>query len=80
MLREVNESVIGANSGLTEVTNQIAGAGKLVPLDSDNPVALEAIPTRVFDMVGKIQVHLKSSYGAKLPCTAMAKERRASPC
>lgn len=67
MLREVNESVIGANSGLTEVTNQIAGAGKLVPLDSDNPVALEAIPTRVFDMVGKIQVHLKSSYGAKLP-------------
>ena len=67
MLREVNESVIGANAGLAEVTNQIAGAGKLVPLDSDDPVALEAIPTRVFDMVGKVQVHLKSSYGAKLP-------------
>jgi putative ATP-dependent endonuclease of OLD family len=30
-------------------------------------VALEAIPTRVFDMVGKVQVHLKSSQGAKLP-------------
>lgn len=67
MLREVNESVIGANAGLTEVTNQIAGAGKLVPLDSNDPVALEAIPTRVFDMVGKVQVHLKTSYGAKLP-------------
>jgi putative ATP-dependent endonuclease of OLD family len=35
-------------------------------LDSAVPVALEAIPTRVFDMVGKIQVHLKSSCGAKL--------------
>ncbi|TCO83346.1 putative ATP-dependent endonuclease of OLD family [Plasticicumulans lactativorans] len=67
MLREVNTSVIGANVGLTEVTKKIADAGRLVPLDATDPVALEAIPTRVFDMVGKIQVHLKSSYGAKLP-------------
>jgi putative ATP-dependent endonuclease of OLD family len=67
MLREVNASVIGANAGLTEVTKKIAEAGRLVPLDSAEPVALEAIPTRVFDMVGKIQVHLKSSCGAKLP-------------
>ncbi|NJK93204.1 MAG: DUF2813 domain-containing protein [Blastochloris sp.] len=67
MLQEVNASVIGANQGLTEVTSRIADAKRLVPLDSDNPVVLEAIPTRVFDMVGKIQVHLKSCYGAKLP-------------
>lgn len=67
MLREVNTSVIEGNAGLSEVTRQIAAAGRLVPLDSDDPVALEAIPTRVFEMVGKVQVHLKSTYGAKLP-------------
>ena len=67
MLREVNSSVIGANAGLTEVTNRLTETGRLVPLDSSDPVVLEAIPTRVFDMVGKIQVHLKSCYGAKLP-------------
>lgn len=67
MLREVNTSVIGANAGLTDVTKKIADAGRLVPLDSADPVALEAIPTRVFDMVGRVQVHLKSSQGAKLP-------------
>lgn len=67
MLREVNTSVIGANAGLTDVMKKIADAGRLVPLDAADPVALEAIPTRVFDMVGKIQVHLKSSQGAKLP-------------
>ena len=67
MLQEVNASVLGANAGLTEVTKKIADAGLLVPLDPAEPVALEAIPTRVFDMVGKIQVHLKSSQGAKLP-------------
>ncbi|MBT9172484.1 MAG: DNA replication and repair protein RecF [Syntrophomonadaceae bacterium] len=67
MLREVNTSVLGANAGLTEVTKKIADVGRLVPLDSADPVALESIPTRVFDMAGKIQVHLKSSQGAKLP-------------
>lgn len=67
MLHEINTSLIGANEGLTEVTKKIADAGRLVPLDSADPVVLEAIPTRIFDMVGKIQVHLKSSRGAKLP-------------
>lgn len=66
-LREVNTSVIGADSGLNEVMRKIADTGRLVPLDSTNPVVLEAIPTRIFDMVGKIQIHLKSTYGAKLP-------------
>lgn len=67
MLREVNSSVISANEGLKEVSKQIAAARRLVPLDSADPVALEAIPTRIFDMVGKIQVFLKASQGAKLP-------------
>jgi putative ATP-dependent endonuclease of OLD family len=67
MIIEVNTSIIGANSSLTEVTNKIAEAGRHIPLDSDEPVVLEAIPTRIFDLVGKIQVHLKSSCGAKLP-------------
>ncbi len=67
MLQEVNTSVIDANAGLTEVRKKIADARQLVPLDADDPVVLEAIPTRVFDMVGKIQVHLKSNQGAKLP-------------
>lgn len=67
MLREVNSSLIDANTALAEVTKKIAEAKSLVPLDSTDPVALEAIPTRVFDMVGKVQVHLKSHRGAKLP-------------
>ncbi len=67
MLQEVNDSVIGANTGLAEVMQKIADAGRMVQLASTNPVVLEAIPTRVFDMVGKIQVHLKSASGAKLP-------------
>lgn len=67
MLQDVNSSVIDANVGLTEVANKLADTRRLVPLDSNNPVILEAIPTRVFDMVRNIQVNLKSQGGAKLP-------------
>ncbi|NTU50077.1 MAG: DUF2813 domain-containing protein [Desulfobulbaceae bacterium] len=67
MLQTVNTSIISANAGLAEVTQKIADAKRLVPLDSTDPVVLEAIPTRVFDMVGKIQVYLKATCGAKLP-------------
>jgi putative ATP-dependent endonuclease of the OLD family len=67
ILKNINKDVIGANAGLTEVTQKIADVARLVPLGAADPVVLEAIPTRVFDMVGKIQVHLKSAYGAKLP-------------
>lgn len=67
MLQEVNSSVIDANEGLTAVKNKMAESSRLVPLLPHEPVALEAIPTRVFDMVGKVQVHLKSPNGAKLP-------------
>lgn len=67
MLKEVNSCVIDANAGLSEVTKKIAEAGKHIPLNNTDPVILEAVPTRIFDMVGKIQVHLKSNSGAKLP-------------
>ncbi|MDW7670358.1 MAG: DUF2813 domain-containing protein [Bacillota bacterium] len=67
MLMEVNSYVIDANDGLSEVSSKIAEAGKHIPLGSIDPVVLEAVPTRIFDMVGKIQVHLKSNNGAKLP-------------
>jgi len=67
LLSDVNSSLISAHPGLNEVTRKLANAGRLVPLDSADPVALEALPTRIFDIVSKLQVHLKSSYGVKLP-------------
>ena len=66
-LEEINTSVIGANEGLNEVIQKISEAKRLVPLDSTDPVILETIPTRIFDMVGKIQVYLRSTFGVKLP-------------
>jgi putative ATP-dependent endonuclease of OLD family len=66
-LREANKSLINSNAGLAAVIKNLAEVGQLVTLDSMDPVVLEAIPTRVFDMTGKILVHLKTNYGVKLP-------------
>lgn len=67
MLKQVNDSVVSANAGFQEVIQQISNAGNHVPLASTDPVVLEAIPTRLFDTAGKIQVFLRSKTGAKLP-------------
>ena len=66
-LKMINDSLIESNVGLSEVKKHIEKTGGLVRLGKDEPVTLEALPTRLFDMTGKIQVHLKSEFGAKLP-------------
>lgn len=66
-LRAINDSVIGANAGLSEVIKRIAESNQLVPLADAEPVTLEALPTRIFDMTGKLQVLLTAPHGTKLP-------------
>jgi len=66
-LQKINDALIESNTGLNEVKNHIKKTSDLVRLGKDDPVILEALPTRLFDMSGKIQVHLKSEFGAKLP-------------
>ena len=66
-LREVNDRVISANAGLQTVVEQLERAKDLVSISSDSPVVLEAVPTKAFDLTGRIQVSLKSKSGVKLP-------------
>lgn len=66
-LGEVNERVISANADLHTVVEQLGQAKDLVAISQDSPVVLEAVPTKVFDLTGRIQVSLKSNSGVKLP-------------
>ncbi|MBQ6924265.1 MAG: DUF2813 domain-containing protein [Kiritimatiellae bacterium] len=66
-LKDVNERVIGANAGLHTVVEQLERAKGLVPIAEETPVVLEAVPTKAFDLTGRIQVSLKSKTGVKLP-------------
>lgn len=66
-LNQINSSLINANEGLTEVIEKISQANRFVSLSSSSPVVIEAIPTRVLDMIGKLQLYLKTYQGVKLP-------------
>lgn len=66
-LSRINNDIVSSNDGFIQVKEHIRKASKFVTLSSEESVVLEALPTRLFDMTGKVQVHLKSPLGATLP-------------
>ena len=66
-LAELNQKVLDANESFEAVQERLSNTGRMVPLATENPVGIEAIPSRVFDILSRTQVMLSSSTGARLP-------------
>ena len=66
-LTELNQKVLDANESFDAVQERLSNTAKMVPLATDDPVGIEAIPSRVFDILSRTQVMLSSSTGARLP-------------
>ena len=66
-LADLNQRVLSANESFDAVETQLAKTGGMVPLDNDAPVGLEALPTKVFDILSRTRVMLTSVTGARLP-------------
>ena len=66
-LKSINDELIQTNANLTTVVDNLGQANNIVSLASCSPVVLEAVPTKVFDLTGRIQVGLRSQTGVKLP-------------
>ena len=66
-LAKLNQRVLDAHKSFGEIKKQLGNTGKMVPLDSDEPVGIEAIPGKVFDILSRTQVMLTSTTGARLP-------------
>jgi putative ATP-dependent endonuclease of OLD family len=64
----LNRQVLNAHTGFESVKNRLAKSGEMVPLGGgDEPVSIEALPNRVFDILSKTQVMLSGTSGAALP-------------
>lgn len=64
----LNERVLDAHTGFEAVKERLGKSSKLVPLGGgDSPVEVEALPSRVFDILAKTQVMLSGVSGAPLP-------------
>lgn len=64
----LNQQVLDAHTGFESVKSRLAKSGKMVPLGGgEQPVTIEALPNRVFDILSKTQVMLSGTSGAALP-------------
>jgi putative ATP-dependent endonuclease of OLD family len=63
----INNLIIDSNINLKNIQDYISLISTIIPLDKTNPVFLESISTRIFDMVQKIQILFKSNHGVTLP-------------
>ncbi|MGE0598195.1 MAG: ATP-dependent endonuclease [Dehalococcoidia bacterium] len=68
-IQAVNQAVLEAHEPFAVVKDQLARTGTLMPLANTDPVSIEAIPLRIFDLLTRTQVKLASRSGAKLPLT-----------
>jgi len=66
-LSELNQKVLDSYDSFEKVKERLKQTSTFVPLDSKEPVGIEAIPGKVFDMLSRTQVLLASRTGARLP-------------
>ena len=67
-LSNLNAQVLDAHHETFEaILERLGRTGQVVPLDSEAPVGIEAIPNRIFDILSRTQVMLTSTRGVRLP-------------
>ena len=66
-LSELNQKVLDQHAAFESVKDRLKETAKLLPLDDNDPVSIEAVPSRVFDILSRTQVNLTSRTGAKIP-------------
>lgn len=66
-LREVNDLIVDSHTSFEQVQVGLRQVQKVVALASRDIVTIEAVPSRMFDMLAKAQLHLSTVTGAKIP-------------
>lgn len=66
-LSQINNRIVEAHKPFSDIITSLKNVQNFVDLSSDDVVSIEAVPSRVFDMLGKTQVNLSSASGSKLP-------------
>lgn len=66
-LKEVNNLIVSSHSSFNQVKEQLHQLQSLIPLGSKDPVSIEAVPSRTFEILSKAQVQIGALTGAKIP-------------
>lgn len=66
-IRQVNELVITSHTSFERVHRGLRRIQEVVSLSTDDMVSIEAVPSRIFDMLANAQISLGTPGGAKIP-------------
>jgi putative ATP-dependent endonuclease of OLD family len=66
-LCELNKKIIAAHGGFDGIRDRLQELQKLVAVGSGNVVSVDALPARLFDVLGRAQVGIASPTDARLP-------------
>ena len=66
-LSDLNQRVLDQHTSFEKVKERLKETAKLMPLGDADPVSIEAIPSRLFDILSRTQVNLAAKTGAKIP-------------
>ena len=66
-LATLNQRLIEAHGPLSEVREQLESAKSVIDFGVAHAVTIEALPTKLFSLLSRTQVHLASRSGARIP-------------
>ena len=68
-LEDLNQRLIEVHGPLAEVREHLESAKDVVDLGAAEAVTIDALPTKLFSLLSRAQVHLASRSGARIPVT-----------
>lgn len=68
-LAALNEKVLSKHTAFEKVKERLKKTADLMPLGDEEPVSIDALPSKVFDILSRAQVSLSSKTGARIPIT-----------
>ena len=66
-LHDLNQKILEQHKAFGHIRKQLKKTAELLPLDDTDPVSIEAVPSKVFDILSRTQVKLTSKTGAQIP-------------
>lgn len=66
-LSELNRKVLERHSAFDSVKERLKKTADFLPLGETDPVSIEAVPSKVFDILSRTQINLASKTGARIP-------------
>lgn len=65
--QEVNRLIVSSHDSFEQVQAKLSQLQSVVPLASGEVASIEAVPTRMHDMLSKAEVQIRTTTGAKIP-------------